>query len=284
MENKALQKPKKKGNTNLKQRLLSAIILGPLLLLLVKGGNWTFLVLILGISARSAWEWCVICRNAGYKPNHFLSILTAMGLVFCVHSAGISLLYLYICIATILLFAISLINGTKNYLSNAVMGIGTMMYAGILGSTPLAIVRYVGEQNSSYNLIIALFFCIWLTDSFAYFFGRKWGKRTFAPEISPNKTVVGVLGGIIGSVVPMIFFPYLPGLAPAVLLGMFMVAGIAGQVGDLVESAMKRDMGNIKDSPALIPGHGGMLDRFDSYFFAFPVAYIYLEIIAIFGF
>ena len=82
----------------------------------------------------------------------------------------------------------------------------------------------------------------------------------------------------------MIFFPYLPELAPTVLLGMFMLAGIAGQVGDLVESAIKRDMGNIKDSPALIPGHGGMLDRFDSYFFAFPVAYVYLEIIAIFGF
>ncbi len=159
-----------------------------------------------------------------------------------------------------------------------------MMYAGILGSSPLAIIRYIGEQNNSYNLIIALFLCIWLTDSFAYFIGRKWGKRKFAPEISPNKTVVGVLGGVIGSVVPISFFPYLPELAPTVLLGMFIVAGIGGQIGDLVESAIKRDMGNIKDSPALIPGHGGMLDRFDSYFFAFPVAYIYLEIVAIFGF
>jgi len=158
-----------------------------------------------------------------------------------------------------------------------------MMYAGILGSTPLAIIRYFDEQNNPYNLIIALFFCAWLTDSFAYFFGRKWGKRTFAPKISPNKTVVGVLGGMIGSVVPMGFFPYLPELAPTVMLGMFMLAGVAGQVGDLVESAIKRDMGNIKDSPALIPGHGGMLDRFDSYFFVFPVAYIYLEIVAIFG-
>jgi len=207
-----------------------------------------------------------------------------MGLVFCVHSAGLPSVYFYICIATLLLFTFSLLNGTKNYLSNSVIGIGTMMYAGLLGSTPLAIIRYFDEQNNSYNLIIALFFCVWLTDSFAYFFGRKWGKRTFAPEISPNKTVVGVLGGMIGSVVPMGFFPYLPELAPTVMLGMFMLVGVAGQVGDLVESAIKRDMGNIKDSPALIPGHGGMLDRFDSYFFAFPAAYIYLEIVAIFGF
>ncbi|MGB1719066.1 MAG: phosphatidate cytidylyltransferase, partial [Candidatus Latescibacterota bacterium] len=63
---------------------------------------------------------------------------------------------------------------------------------------------------------------------------------------------------------------------------LFMLVGVGGQVGDLVESAIKRDMGNAKDAPALIPGHGGMLDRFDSYFFAFPLAYVYAELLIVF--
>jgi len=284
VENKTLQERPKKNNSNLKQRLLSAVILGPLLIFLVKGGNWTFLLLILGISARSAWEWCHICTKAGYKPNCLLSVILATGLVSCIHWIGPQVIYVYTVAATVLLFSFSLCRGTKNYLSNAVLGIGTMMYAGLLGSSPLALIKHVGELNNSYNLIIALFFCIWLTDSFAYFCGRKWGNKKLAPTISPNKTIVGLLGGMIGSIIPFGFYPYLPEFAPLVLFGMFIMVGLGGQIGDLVESAIKRDMGNIKDAPPLIPGHGGMLDRFDSYFFAFPIAFVYLKIIALLGF
>jgi phosphatidate cytidylyltransferase len=284
VENKTLQQGASKNNAGLKHRLLSAFILGPLLLLLVKGGNWTFLLLIIGISARSAWEWCRICTNAGHKPNSLLSILLATGLIPCLHWMGPQIIYLYTIVATMLLFSFSLLRGTRNYLSNTLLGIGAMMYAGLLGSSPLLLVKQVGELNHFYNLIIALFFCIWLTDSFAYFCGRKWGNKKLAPSISPNKTVVGLFGGMVGSVIPLGFYPYLPELAPLVLLGMFIFVGLGGQIGDLVESAIKRDMGNIKDAPPLIPGHGGLLDRFDSYFFAFPVAFVYLKIIALFGF
>ena len=284
MENKTLQQQASKNNADLKHRLLSALILGPLLLLLVKGGNWTFLLLIIGISARSAWEWCRICTNAGHKPNCLLSILLTTGFIPCLHWMGPQIIYIYTIVATMLLFSFSLLGGMRNYLSNTLLGIGAMIYAGFLGSSPLVLVKQVGELNNSYNLIIALFFCIWLTDSFAYFCGRKWGNKKLAPSISPNKTVVGLFGGMVGSVIPLGFYPYLPELAPLVLLGMFILVGLGGQIGDLVESAIKRDMGNIKDAPPLIPGHGGLLDRFDSYFFAFPIAFVYLKIIALFGF
>ena len=293
MENKILQKQALKNNAGLKHRLLSAFILGPLLLLLVKGGNWTFLLLIVGISARSAWEWCHICTNAGYKPNRLLSILLATGLIPCLNWVGPQVIYTYTIVATILFFSFSLLRGTKNYLPNTLIGIGAMLYAGLLGSSPLLLINQVGEimvnlnglrPYNSYNLIIALFFCIWFTDAFAYFCGRKWGNKKLAPTISPNKTIVGFFGGIIGSLLPLSFYPHLPELAPWILCGMFIVVGLGGQIGDLVESAIKRDMGNIKDAPPIIPGHGGVLDRFDSYFFAFPIAFVYLKIIATINF
>ena len=126
-----------------------------------------------------------------------------------------------------------------------------------------------------------IFLCIWITDSAAYFCGRQWGVTKLAPAISPKKTRVGFAGGIVGSLVPMGLGFLLPSFSPWALMGLLLLAGIGGQVGDLVESALKRDAG-IKDAPALLPGHGGLLDRFDSYFFAFPLAYLYVDMLAIF--
>ena len=124
-------------------------------------------------------------------------------------------------------------------------------------------------------MLVAVFLAIWLADSAAYFCGRRWGKKKLTPAISPGKTVVGFIGGIGGRLLPLLLHDFVPCLEPLELLGLLVLAGLGGQLGDLVESAIKRDM-EVKDAPPLIPGHGGALDRFDSYFFAFPLAYLYL--------
>ncbi|MDF1506555.1 phosphatidate cytidylyltransferase [Robertmurraya sp. DFI.2.37] len=119
-------------------------------------------------------------------------------------------------------------------------------------------------------------FIIWATDSGAYFIGRAFGKRKLWPEISPNKTVEGFFGGIFCAVVVSILFVIFSDIDASFLkLGIITIfLSIFGQVGDLVESALKRHY-HVKDSGRLLPGHGGILDRFDSLLFVWPLLYFF---------
>lgn len=121
------------------------------------------------------------------------------------------------------------------------------------------------------------FFVVWANDTGAYLVGRAWGRHPLAPKVSPHKTVEGAIGGLV--------FSMLTGLASWRWIGHFdwffflalsLLAAVAGQVGDLFESALKREAG-IKDSGKLIPGHGGILDRFDSLIFALPIVYYVVQ-------
>jgi phosphatidate cytidylyltransferase len=119
----------------------------------------------------------------------------------------------------------------------------------------------------------------WVGDSAAYFAGRAWGRTKLAPSVSPGKTVVGAVAGLIGStLVAAALAGFVLAELPVVSVGIFTAAwiglllGAVGQVGDLVESMLKREAG-VKDSGHLLPGHGGMLDRVDSLLFAVPTAW-----------
>jgi len=118
--------------------------------------------------------------------------------------------------------------------------------------------------------------CTWATDTTAYFVGRALGKRRIAPILSPKKTLEGALGGLAGSISAAWLFSLIyPFLSPVKILVLGFLLGIAAEVGDLLESAFKRQVG-VKDSSSLIPGHGGVLDRFDSALFTAPLAYYYV--------
>jgi phosphatidate cytidylyltransferase len=134
-----------------------------------------------------------------------------------------------------------------------------------------------GERGAWLMLFVAV--CVWSTDTFAYFVGRWCGRHKLAPQLSPGKTIEGSIGGFLGAVLigaafgRWIHLPLMHGIAVGAL------AGIMGQVGDLFESALKRELG-IKDFGRVLPGHGGALDRFDSLLFVAPLAYLYLHFIA----
>jgi phosphatidate cytidylyltransferase len=127
----------------------------------------------------------------------------------------------------------------------------------------------------------------WTNDSCAYFVGRGWGRRKLMPAVSPGKTVEGGVAGLIGALLGGAFYAWLLGLFGVtlpLLLGALggVLIGATAQVGDLVESLYKREAG-VKDSGALLPGHGGLLDRFDALFFTVPVAYLYLSLVLVTG-
>lgn len=136
---------------------------------------------------------------------------------------------------------------------------------------------YFIETREAGGVLYVFFalFITWASDSGAYFIGRSFGKRKLWPDISPNKTVAGFYGGIGSAVVvAAVFLLFLDFQAPALwVLVSAAILSVAGQVGDLAESALKRHYG-VKDSGNLLPGHGGILDRTDSWLFVFPLLHM----------
>lgn len=129
---------------------------------------------------------------------------------------------------------------------------------------------------------VAVVLCTWLADTGAYLVGRTFGRRQLAPRISPNKTVEGAIGGLVGASVAGVLCWRAFGLPGGLLAGagVGIVLGVVGQCGDLAESFIKRQAG-VKDSGALIPGHGGVFDRVDALFVAFPVAWALATLVGI---
>lgn len=152
---------------------------------------------------------------------------------------------------------------------------------------PVLVSLYVGIGFASFvnaridSLVMLCFglFIVWATDIGAYMIGRKYGKQKLWPDISPNKTVEGALGGIVCAVVVAILFLLVyPGKLyfghnSLVMIFLTIILSVVGQFGDLVESAIKRHYG-VKDSGNILPGHGGILDRFDSMLFVFPIMHL----------
>lgn len=130
--------------------------------------------------------------------------------------------------------------------------------------------------------VLSLFVSIWVCDTAAYFVGSAFGKHKLFPRVSPGKSWEGAVAGVIGAIATMtvaqqFFLGYL-GMSHALVLGT--CVGIFGQLGDLVESRFKRDA-EVKDSSSIIPGHGGMYDRFDSLVFLAPIVYLYIDFVVL---
>ncbi len=155
------------------------------------------------------------------------------------------------------------------FLSVSIMGMGLLYVTWFLGH--LILVRSL-DQGAMYIFFLAM--VTWGTDSGGLFFGKAMGKRKLAPAISPNKTIEGAIGGLIfGILLGLISHVwFLPVFSFKETIGLAFVMSIAGQIGDLVESMFKR-ANQVKDSSHLLPGHGGILDKIDSFIFTGPVLY-----------
>ena len=178
-----------------------------------------------------------------------------------------------------LLLLFFFVEGLLNYRPNkpVLADVSRRFFGVIYCAVPLALLLEIRVAENGRLLVCFLLLTIWATDAGAYFMGRSWGKRKLAPNISPGKTRAGFFGGVLfasitgGSMAYGFSLPF--GWIEAIFIAG--ILSIAGQVGDLAESLLKREAG-IKDSGKLIPGHGGMLDRLDSLLFASPVFYLFL--------
>ena len=188
---------------------------------------------------------------------------------------GLSLLACLIIITLFIEMGRDKLNPTRN-MGITVLGI---MYVPVLLGSVIAL-RNLDTVYSTY-FTISMVIAIWTCDTVAYIFGMKWGKKKIFPRVSPNKSWVGSIGGLVSTFI--VFYGLLvQGILPDLTLldvaGFSIITGFFGQVGDFAESLLKRDVG-VKDSGKLLLGHGGVLDRFDSITFASPLTYAYITII-----
>ncbi|MEM7435310.1 MAG: phosphatidate cytidylyltransferase [Myxococcota bacterium] len=243
--------------------------------------RWVWHVFILGAIAVGGYE------MMGMKVPHsqrlrlwgsVSSVAFACAVIF-----GSSTAHVYV-VVLLLIFATMVIGMLQeDPLHNASVHIGWLLATPVYVGGALATVDLVRDFPPTGAWVLLAFAIAWGSDTSAYFVGRKFGKTKLAPRISPKKTVEGAAGGLAGSVffavLISLFIPKLPVLDAIALA---LVAGVAGQAGDLFESVLKRSSG-VKDSGGILPGHGGLLDRVDALVFTAPATWIYGTFIAGFG-
>ncbi len=268
------------SKSNRSLRILVALISIPFLLFMAYWGNWLFLLFTLAVGLLSFYEFAAMSKEKGYT----VSTILGLGFVFLfIANAYYAFTDSFLLVLLLPIF-FTLSELTKNKpeaIGNIGAGLFGVLYIGLFSSSLIWIREFYHESilySRGGALIIALFVTIWMCDSAAYFLGTAFGKHKLFPRVSPKKSWEGAVSGFIFSVLAMIvmrelFLEFLT-MTDAVIIGA--LVGIVGQVGDLIESLLKRDAG-VKDSSSLIPGHGGIFDRFDSLLFTAPFVYLYLR-------
>lgn len=268
----------KKANSNLAVRIATAAVGAPLILLLLyKGPLWGFYVLALPATLIAAWE-LFSMTHPGDKASQLMGVgVTGVVSAGTYASDGDArvLLTLLICapLAGPLLTLVRLGDMKTAALRVCAMGFSPLFIG--VPVTLLAVMRRdLGAEGPGY-VVLAIMFA-WVGDTGGYFAGRFLGRRKLYEAVSPKKTVAGAFGSLGGSVASALLAHvwFLPGLSLAHGIPLALVAGALGQAGDLGESVLKRSFG-VKDSGAIVPGHGGILDRIDALMLTSAVTYLY---------
>ncbi len=274
--------------SELTRRILFAVIAAPAGIAVIYFGNWILATLLAVLAALGAWELFRMSREAGTVALEPAGIALAALIPIAVHAERLGVYHLPLTgiIAMVLLLFASTIwlrgPAAKPLPTTAITVFG-IVYAGLI-SYVYALRYHSYAIGAGAGTIVAVLpiMLTWATDVGAYASGRMFGKRKLIPSISPGKTVAGSVGGLIVAVIVCLLYvrfllmPYAQlalTLQGSILFAI--VISAAAQVGDLAESLLKREAG-VKDSSLLLPGHGGILDRFDSLLFTLPVAYLLL--------
>ena len=266
----------------MKTRILSGLIMAPLLVILIIGGYVLYAgCFVIGVMA--VYEFFKGFRAMDIRPSYPIAIcaaiaLYAIGIVqrfIDFYGNGLTLLYVAWAFAVVLACLLYLFKIEERKLEDAMATVTGVFYV-IFFSYHIARFGMLGDLEFTVWLVVITAFG---TDIMAYFTGYAFGKHKLCPKISPKKTIEGSVGGTLGSIILCGIFGFIfarPILIHCLIIGL--LGGIFSQFGDLTASVFKRKMG-IKDYGNLIPGHGGILDRFDSVLFTGPLVFYYMAVL-----
>lgn len=260
----------------MKTRIISAIVLLPILLLTLYLGGTVLKLNLLFLSLVGIYEFYRAVNGKHLKINYFGYIFTICYYAF-LDTEDVMLSILMLMVFTLVLFCYAVLTYPKTNITIVSTTLLGVMYVPILFSY----VYYVRALDDGLIYVWLILISAFATDTFAYFSGLTFGKHKLVPQLSPHKTIEGSIGGIIGAVVTsaiygLIVAHYVPTFTHEMIITVIIIVffgSIFSQFGDLTASSIKRYT-NIKDFGKLIPGHGGVLDRFDSVLFTAPVVYL----------
>ncbi len=265
---------------NLRNRWIVSFVGGPLILLSAFAGGWYFFTLIAIIIVFSLLEFQVIGSAKGFAKFELLGYLFALGTLVELYLNGTSRIFLFLLIYFIVLLVFAALVNKPNKLEEISYRCVTTLYVPLFLGSFLLLREFPFQSgyDTGGKIAVTIFGSIWVLDMFAYFVGKLFGSHKLFPRVSPKKTVEGGIGGFIGAMA--VFYVsseyYCTELPVFHALVIGVIIGITGQLGDIVASFFKRQM-NTKESSAILPGHGGFLDRFDSLIFVSPFAYFYFK-------
>lgn len=263
----------------LRDRILVAVFLIPIFAWIIATGGWAFSLSITIILALAAWEYGLLIRKAGLEPSPTLLALSVIALCAIRYLGGFqdsALVLAGISLGLITWHLVRYERGAERSGSDFAISLGSVVYLGWIGSYLISL-RLL--QDGEWWFLVALP-AVWLADSAAYLFGNWLGKHPLSPRLSPKKTWEGYIAGVVsGGLAGMGFAALwrlpagsassldpLPGLVTGVVIAVF------APLGDLGISMIKRET-KVKDTGNLLPGHGGILDRIDSWIWAGVIGY-----------
>jgi phosphatidate cytidylyltransferase len=269
-------------------RVGSGVLFVPLLIALAFAGGYAFLAFVALEVTLGIIEFCRMMRGKGYRPYTRLGVLAGLALLWVVFRPFTAHVDLLVTAALVLTLALELRRPeARQRVEDIAVTLFGVLYVGWLSAHFVMLRELPWSAGTEYRegaaYVLLAFMITWGCDTGAYAFGRLFGRNRPFARISPRKSLEGAAGGLITALVAaqvarLWFAPFLSA-ADAVVLGL--LVGVFAQVGDLVESLLKRDAAH-GDSSDLIPGHGGILDRFDSLYFGAPVTFYYLKVV-VFG-
>lgn len=255
------------------KRLISAVIFIPILAYCIFSTNTLFLLVLISLLIfLGLLEFYSLASRKQIKPFKIIGLTTAFLLALAAYLKPTQFYLLSSLLLSPLLIAYIITLLMKRYFLEVGVTLAGILYVGYLASHFLLLQQLT---NGSYYLCL-LFLITWLTDAIALYAGLKFGRHKLLPTISPKKSVEGAIAGLISavlvSIITYLITKYIS-WNQAIILGL--ILGFCGQVGDLLESKIKR-LAEVKDSNTWIPGHGGVLDVFDSVIFNAPIIYGYV--------